>query len=167
MELLIVRHGAAVEPVSDSEEADEERSLTSKGERQMRRIVAGILTNVPDIDAIATSPLVRAVQTADILAAAYDDVSPQELDGLAPAGERDDVLKWMQEQGENDTLAVVGHEPHLGLLASWLLAAPFNHFMEFKKGSACLLGWADYPTAGNAWLKWALTPEQLRKLWKT
>ena len=167
MELLIVRHGAAVDPVSDSEEADEERLLTSKGERQMRRIVAGILTNVPYIDAIATSPLVRAVQPADILAAAYDDVSPQELDGLAPGGERDDVLRWMQEQGENDTLAVVGHEPHLGLLASWLLAAPFNHFVEFEKGGACLLAWGDYPAAGNALLKWALTPEQLRKLGKT
>ncbi len=166
MELLIVRHAAAVDPVPGAELEDAARPLTPKGKRQMRRIVDGIATIVDDIQAIGHSPLVRAERTADILASAYNGVSQHEVKGLAPSGDRDDVLSWMQEQGENDTLAVVGHEPHLGLLASWLLAAPFNHFMEFSKGGACLLNWQDYPTAGNAWLQWALTPGQLRKLGK-
>ena len=166
MELLIVRHAAAVDPVPGAEQEDAARRLTPNGRRQMRKIVDGIATVVDDLDAIGHSPLVRAEQTADMLASAYNGVSQLELKGLAPTGDREDVLSWMQEQGENDTLAVVGHEPHLGLLASWLLAAPFNHFMELKKGGACLLSWPDYPTAGNAWLQWALTPGQLRKLGK-
>jgi phosphohistidine phosphatase len=166
MELLIVRHAAAVEAVPDSDGEDAARPLTAKGKKQMRRIVDGIASTVNELDAIATSPLVRAVQTAGILGAAYGNVKPKKLDALAPAGERDGVLSWMQDQGDNDVVAVVGHEPHLGLLASWLLAAPFNHFVEFQKGGACLLGWPDYPTAGSAWLKWALTPKQLRELGK-
>ena len=166
MELLIVRHAAAVEASPDSDDEDARRALTAKGEKQMRRIVDGIAATVDGLDAIATSPLVRAVQTAHILAAAYDGVKPKKLDALAPNGERDGVLTWLQDRGEHDVVAVVGHEPHLGLLASWLLAAPFNHFMEFQKGGACMLGWPDYPTAGNAWLNWALTPTQLRKLGK-
>ncbi len=166
MELLMVRHAAAVDPVPGAEQEDAARPLTPKGKRQMRKIVEGITAVVDDLEAIGHSPLVRAEQTADILASIYNGVSQHEVKGLAPTGEREDVLSWMQEQGENDTLAVVGHEPHLGLLASWLLAAPFNHFMEFKKGGACLLRWPDYATAGSAWLQWALTPEQLRKLGK-
>ena len=166
MELLIVRHAAAVDPVPGGEKDDDARPLTPKGKRQMRKIVEGIATVVDDLEAIGHSPLIRAEQTAKILASTYNGVSQHEVKGLAPAGDREDVLSWMQEQGENDTLAVVGHEPHLGLLASWLLAAPFNHFMEFSKGGACLLKWPDYPTAGNAWLQWALTPGQLRKLGK-
>jgi phosphohistidine phosphatase len=164
MELLIVRHTAAAEAAPGS--ADEERHLTAKGTKQMRRIAQGIAATVHELDALVSSPLVRAVQTADILASAYDGVKSKKLDALAPAGEREGVLSWMQEQGDNDVVAVVGHEPHLGLLTSWLLAAPFNHFIEFKKGGACLLGWPDHPTAGHAWLKWALTPEQLHKLGK-
>lgn len=166
MELLVVRHAAAVAAASDEPQADAVRTLTPKGKRRMTRIADGIARILPDLDAIATSPLVRARETADILASAYDEVEPLELEGLGPDGQREDVLRWMQEQGENDTLAVVGHEPHLGLLASWLLANPLNHFVEFKKGGACLLGWPDYPTAGHAWLRWALTPGQLRKLAK-
>jgi phosphohistidine phosphatase len=166
MELLIVRHTAAAEAAPGSDGGDVARPLTAKGKKQMRRIAQGIAAAVHELDAIVSSPLVRAVQTAGILASAYDGVKPKKLDALAPSGEREGVLSWMQEQGDNDVVAVVGHEPHLGLLTSWLLAAPFNHFVEFKKGGACLLGWPDHPTAGNAWLRWALTPEQLRKLGK-
>ena len=164
MELLIVRHGEAESAASTTDADDSARRMTEQGRRQMRRAVDGLVKILPDIDAIATSPLVRAVQTARILAAAYKIRKPVRLSALAPAGDRESTLTWLLEQGENDTVALVGHEPHLGLLASWLLAAPLNHFVEFKKGGACLMAWPDSPAAGTAWLRWALTPGQLRKL---
>ena len=167
MELLIVRHAEAESPASTADADDAARRLTEQGRQRWHRAVDGLVTILPDIDAIATSPLVRAAQTARILAGPYKIRKPDKLTALAPAGDRESTLAWLLEQGENDTVAVVGHEPHLGLLASWLLAAPLNHFVEFKKGGACLLAWPDSPAAGTAWLRWALTPGQLRKLGKT
>ena len=86
------------------------------------------------------------------------------FDAFDPSGDRNAFLWGLEDQVENDMVALVGHEPHLGLLASWLLAAPLNHFVELKKGGACFLTWPDAPAAGNAWLRWAMTPSQLRKL---
>ncbi len=164
MELLIVRHGEAESPAPTTDADDAARRLTEQGRRRMRLAVDGLVKILPDIDTIATSPLVRAAQTARILAAAYKIRKPVKLSALGPAGDRESTLAWLLEQGENETVALVGHEPHLGLLASWLLAAPLNHFVEFKKGGACLLAWPDSPAAGTAWLSWAVTPGQLRKL---
>jgi len=165
MELLIVRHEEAEKRAAGAQDAD--RRLTARGKQRMQQAVEGLRTVVPEIDTIATSRLVRAVQTGRILAAAYGVKKPRKLDSLEPSGDRDEVLEWLQEQGENETVALIGHEPHLGLLASWLLAAPLNHFVEFQKGGACLLAWPDSPAPGNGWLKWAMTPRQLRKLGHT
>ncbi len=162
MDLLVIRHGLAAQPEPGQD--DEARPLTGKGKRTMKRVAQGLVTLVPEIDALATSPLRRAVQTARVVAAAYEDTSPEKLDALEPAGSREEVLAWLQERSDPETVAIVGHEPHLGLLTSWLLAAPLNHFMAFKKGGACLITWPDHPTAGAAWLKWALTPVHLEKL---
>ena len=164
MELLIVRHAAAEAAEQESGDDDAGRRLTPKGKCRMRRAVDGLTTVLPDVDAIASSPLVRALETARILASAYKVRKPVQLSALEPTGGREGVLAWLKDQGENDIVAVVGHEPNLGLLASWLLAAPLNHFVELKKGGACLLAWPDAPSPGNAWLKWALTPSQLRRL---
>lgn len=165
MQLLIVRHEEAEKRATGAQ--DEDRQLTERGKRRMRRAVKGLRTAMTEIDTIATSPLVRAVQTGRILAGAYGVRKPQKLSSLEPSGDRNEVLAWLQEQGENETVALVGHEPHLGLLASWLLAEPLNHFVEFQKGGACLLAWPDAPAPGNGWLKWAMTPRQLRKLGHT
>ena len=166
MDLLVIRHGLAESRrvFAATGQDDALRPLTKEGRRRMRRTVRGMRAVVPELDTIATSPFVRAVQTADIVAASYDAVVPVELETLRPTGSREDVLSWLQERGEHETVAIVGHEPHLGLLTSWLLAAPLNHFVELKKGGACLLTWKEHPTAGNAWLQWALPPGQLRKL---
>ena len=166
MELLVIRHGLAEDGNGAVGQKDARRPLTKRGRRKMRRAVGGLAALVPDIDVIASSPYLRSMQTADIIAAAYDGLTPEQVRALSPGGSRDEILAWLQERGENETVAVVGHEPHLGLLASWLLAAPLNHFLALKKGGAVLLGWPDYPAAGNAWLRWALTPGQLKKLGK-
>lgn len=162
MDLLVIRHAEATqaEPGQD----DEARSLTAKGKRSMKRVAQGLVALVPEIDVLATSPLRRAIQTGKVVKSSYGDVSREELEALRPQGAREDVLAWLEERVDSETVAIVGHEPHLGLLASWLLASPLNHFMEFKKGGACLISWPDHPAAGTAWLKWALTPWQLEKL---
>jgi len=130
----------------------------------MKAASRGIRTLVPHVDLLATSPLERALQTAEIVSGVYGGLETSVLDDLAPDGERRAVLTWLQMQQEGTTAAAIGHEPCLGELASWLLASPESHFIEFKKGGACLLEWPSHVTAGDAQLRWLLTAGQVRKL---
>jgi phosphohistidine phosphatase len=190
MRLLIIRHAVAEdrEDFAKSGREDGERPLTRSGQRKMQRGARGLRRMVPDIDVLATSPLARAAQTAEILADAYGDVTPVTIDELAPEGRYADFLRWLRAQaggndaaddngdagdqgsggdgraGPPDLVAAVGHEPHLGGLVSLLLTGQSAPIVELKKGSACLLDLGDQPTAGRAKLLWSLTPAQLRRL---
>ncbi len=168
MELLVIRHGVAElrEVFAETGQDDAHRPLTKRGRKRMKAAVRGMRALVPRIDVLATSPLVRAAQTADIVAACYESAERLELEPLAPAGDQRAILTWLQMQDEGSTVAIVGHEPDLGKLTSWLLATPDSHFLELKKGGACLLEWPVNITAGDAVLRWSLTPAALRKLGK-
>jgi phosphohistidine phosphatase len=62
------------------------------------------------------------------------------------------------------TVAIVGHEPHLSGLVTWLMTGQIDSRLELKKGAACLLRFERAPGEGEATLRWALTPSQLRDL---
>ena len=168
MDLVVIRHAIAGtrEEFAETGEDDSFRPLKRKGAKRMRRAVKGLKALVPHIDLLATSPYVRAAQTADIVADAYPGLTPFLLDALAPEGERRAVLSWLQMQADDAVVAVVGHEPSLGDLVSWLLASPDTRFLELKKGGACELTWPTHVTAGDAHLLWMLTAGQLRRIGK-
>lgn len=143
---------------------DDERPLTKGGRDKMRQIARGLMQLVPTIDVLATSPLLRARQTAEILADAYGGPRIAMVKSLAPDEAPAAFLDWLRGQGASGTIAGVGHEPDVGLLVSWLLASARTSFIEFKKGAACLLAFERRPQAGGAILRWALTPSQLRRI---
>lgn len=165
MNLLVIRHAIAEDRDAWARQGKEDtrRPLTSAGRSRMRKVARGLKVVQPEIDLLATSPLTRARQTARIIGKVYDE-KVEVVDALAPDRDRQDVLDWLLEQQEQLTMAIVGHEPSLGLLASWLLASPLNHFIEFKKGGAALVSWDGPPEAGNGWLQWSLHPNHLRRL---
>ena len=74
MQVLVVRHAIAEqrEEFARTGKDDSQRPLTHDGRRKMRRGAVGLRAVVPAIDVLATSPLLRAVQTAEILAAVYN-----------------------------------------------------------------------------------------------
>lgn len=165
MDVLLVRHGKAEErevfALTGAEDAL--RPLTKAGAKEMRVLARALHIVLPQIDAFASSPLLRAVQTADILAARYGGRA-QQLPQLAPGHEPAQLLSWLHSQGDSQCVALVGHEPDLGLLASWLLAGGKRGFLPLKKGGACLLRFADGIKSGRAELVWALPPRVLRAL---
>jgi phosphohistidine phosphatase len=164
MQLLVVRHGIAGErdpEASDVEDA--ERELTGKGVRRMQRGARGLLSLVPTLDLLASSPLVRARQTADILAEAYGGVEVRQATQLSPGEPSSSVGAWLDEQSV-ETAAVVGHEPGLSLLVSWLLSGEARSIVELKKGGACLLDLPAGAAAGTGTLVWLLQPGQLRRI---
>ncbi len=111
---------------------------------------------------MATSPLVRAVQTAEILAAAYDGAAVEQVPALTAGGDPKAVVDWLRGRRAGDTVAVVGHEPDCSILVSHLLTGSGDSFVQLKKGSVCLLEFADRPAAGEGLLRWVLAPKQLR-----
>lgn len=165
MKLLVIRHAIAEDRDAWAETGkdDARRPLTARGRKRMRQNARGLRAVQPEIDTIGTSPLTRARQTARIVGRVFKE-KPTTVDALVPDGDREQVLEWLLEQPEQDTVAIVGHEPSLGLLASWLLAAPLSHFIEFRKGGVALISWEGPPEPGNGWLEWSLQPKHLRRL---
>jgi phosphohistidine phosphatase len=131
----------------------------------MRSGARGLAHVMDHIDVLASSPLVRAQQTAEIVAGAYGALVVSTIDALKPGKPVKSVLRWLQGQPADATIAVVGHEPQLSMLISYLLAGERKtSFVEVGKGSACLMEFEEAVRAGGATLRWMLKPSQLRDL---
>ena len=122
----------------------------------------GKLLNDPDV--LASSPLVRALQTADILRASWQGMNVAVCEALRPEAPLDDFTKWLHHlpQAAPDALvAVVGHEPHLSKLVSWLCTGEERSFIEMKKGGVALLEFDGKVAKGQARLLWLAPPKLL------
>ncbi|MGH7645701.1 MAG: SixA phosphatase family protein [Gemmatimonadales bacterium] len=166
MQLLIIRHAIAEdrEQHTASGQEDALRPLTREGRVKMRQAATGLHRLVKTLDVLATSPLARAVQTAEIVAAEYGGPEPVTVPALAPEQPPDAAATWLRTLRDPGTVAVVGHEPDLGILVGWLVAGRGSSVIELKKGAACLLEIHGQAAAGQATLLWALTPGQLRRV---
>lgn len=167
MDVLLVRHGHALE-LSDylksGGSSDEGRPLSEEGVSKMSKAAQGLSTLVDALQVVAASPLVRAQQTAELIAEAYSNVELVTLPALSPMGRKEDVLTWLARQESEAILALVGHEPSISALTSWLLCPQAQPFIEFKKGMACLISFNAAIAPGQAELKWLLPSRVLRKL---
>jgi phosphohistidine phosphatase len=163
LELYLIRHGLAAER-GDEYPDDSKRPLTSQGISRVRKEARGLDELGVVFDQILTSPLVRARQTADVLAEAMKAKAPVATsDALAPAGTPAGVIQDLLKHAKKSSrIALVGHEPNMGELAARLVGArtPF----DFKKGAVCLLEFDALPPKGVGHLRWFLPPRVLRKL---
>jgi phosphohistidine phosphatase len=163
IELYLVRHAIAAERGPKYPD-DRLRPLTPAGSRKFAASVPGLAKMDVAIDFVLTSPLVRARETAILLASGLKPKpAVAEIDALAPGGRPQAITEAIKAQAKkNRRLAVVGHEPDLGELAARLLGARGN--VEFKKGAVCLIETDGATPAGPGTLKWMLTPKALRAL---
>ena len=168
MKLLVVRHGAAMDKdeFARTGESDDFRPLTDEGKEEMKEISKGLHAAVEELDVLATSPLVRARETADIMAAEYGIKLPEVERSLMPGTSFSDFEDWCETQGEKKVIAVVGHDPHLSSLVTWLLTGRNDPRIRLKKGGACLLSFESPPRRESGTLNWLLTPRQLRRMAK-
>jgi phosphohistidine phosphatase len=153
MLLFLVRHSTAVEPAG---RRDEDRPLTPEGRFQMRRSVAAIQTETQDrYEQIITSPLVRAVQSAEIMASIPGYSGEVEVSRLLlPSARPKETLALVQHETRN--IVLVGHEPAMSALASELLGCLVP---SFKKGAVWLLARSNQRSgAALATFQWALQP---------
>jgi phosphohistidine phosphatase len=165
VKLLIVRHGPAGDPEEWERQGKDDRlrPLTPKGKKEVRKAAAGLVRLVPALDLIATSPWLRAVQTAEIVNKEYG-VDLVELDELTSDHQPEELNRWLSQQRGPEAVALVGHEPHLGLLAGYLLSGKPVSFVDLKKGGACLIEMDDPSKPGSGCLEWLLGDRELRRL---
>src|SRR5262249_57350450 len=100
MKLVLVRHAEAA-PGSP----DELRTLTPEGHEQARQLGRRLRAEGVEPDAVLSSPLLRARETAEGLGFG----EPQSLDELSPGATADDVKVAIAGRGE--AVVVVGHQP--------------------------------------------------------
>ena len=164
MQLLVIRHGIAEDPSAVAKGQDDSGPpLSKEGKKMMKRVAAG-LRELVEIDVIGASPLLRAQQTAKIVAKGYDDLPVATVDDLMPESDPSALMNWLHLHSTAEVVAIVGHQPNLGLVVTWLMSGVKASRVDLTKGGTCLLEFSESVSAGNGTLQWLLTPSQLRRI---
>ncbi len=158
MKIYFLRHGEAQDKKPGME--DKDRPLTSKGAAAASNTARSLRGEITPIDAILSSPLLRATQTAGIFANALGPekgitVTESLLVGSDPAG----LMSELRSLEGVDSVLIAGHQPHIGICVSYLTGMSEDELMV-KKGS-CLLVEADEPAKGRGRLVWTKDPAAL------
>ncbi len=163
MKLIIVRHAEAVERTPEISE--EWRYLTPEGRVFFRKTARTMLEKGVNPDLILTSPLLRAVQTADILAETVSHAGPLiATSKLAPGFDVTDLENILAECRSVNELALVGHEPDISDLIATLLSLQSG--IKFKKGTAVMVKLDTAAPGFSAAFKWLASGKNLVTSWK-
>ncbi len=162
MTVYIVRHAIAVKRGTPGLLDDQSRALTPAGIKKMCRNAAALKKLGVAIDEIWTSPLLRARQTANLLAEGLGlRTSPRVVKALEPGGDVQQVIQKLSQLVNRPAVALVGHEPDLGILATTLLTGSPHGRIEFKKGAVACIEIDDFKPPLQGRLQWMLTPKQM------
>ena len=164
-ELYIMRHGLAVARGSVGFADDERRPLQPEGKEKMGEIAEGLKRVGVELDWVVSSPLVRAVETARIIAESLAPSAAVDVcDAMRPGGAPEDVIAFLAKRTDRTRVLVVGHEPDLSELAARLIGAGSHSNLAFKKGGCCMINFEEFPPRSPGQLEWWLTPRLMRRL---
>jgi phosphohistidine phosphatase len=136
VKLYLVRHAEAIERSGATPDAS--RCLTTKGRLAFRKTARRVRKAGISPAVIFTSPLLRAVQTAEILAERLGHEGPVVVTReLSPGFDLQALRSLLMGAGSPEEAAFVGHEPDLGLLAAALMAVPEG--FPLRKGAVLAL----------------------------
>lgn len=169
MQLVVIRHAPAGDQEAFAKKTglpDTQRPLTKPGITSMTRVAKGLRRELQSIDVLAASPLVRSAQTAAIVSREYRGIDVETVPALAQRAP-DKVAAWLRTHRDAGVVAIVGHEPYLGILVTWLMSGLTRSHADIEKGGVCLLDIERRPGARSATLRWALTPGILEQLSRT
>jgi phosphohistidine phosphatase len=162
MKLYLLRHGDAVEP-GDLRVKETERPLTPKGIQRTKQLAHALRQMEISFDAILSSPLQRACETAEIVARRLKLEDRLKLsDCLAPSGSMENlVLEINSLLPMSKAVLLVGHEPHLSCFISLLCLGAPGLPLTLKKGALCRLEVGMLTCDKCAELEWLLQPRLL------
>lgn len=155
--LFVVRHAVAEDEGPGG--LDHARRLTPKGRRRFARMVRRLAERGMQVDLVATSPLVRCRETADILAAELAGGPRVEVvEALAPGSDWQTLVEWTVEQ-DAASVAWVGHAPCVGRLVA-LSIGDGSAAVRMTKGAIAAIALDDGPGQPGE-LDWLVTPDVL------
>jgi phosphohistidine phosphatase len=165
MLLYLVRHAIAVKRGDPAYLNDDERPLTPIGIKKMRTITRALSKlGVAPVE-IWTSPLVRARETAEILTEELPHTPAiRTVKELAPGGSYDQLFEKLGKNLHLDEIALVGHEPDMGELATRCMVGTMAGSVRFKKGGVACIEMDDVKPPVRGELLWLLTPKQMTKI---
>jgi phosphohistidine phosphatase len=164
-ELYIMRHGIAVDRGSEGFSDDSQRPLTPEGKAKVRQIAKGLKRLGVDLDWIVCSPLIRAVETAQVITEVlYTNIPLDNSEALSPGASPEALISLLAKHPARRCALVIGHEPDLSDLAARLIGAGRHAGLSFKKGGCCLIAFEQFPPKSAGQLVWWLTPRVMRKL---
>lgn len=173
IKLYLMRHGIAVDIGEAGVINDEDRPLTLEGRARMKQAATGLRQLDLKLNLILTSPLLRARQTAEVVAEVLElQHKVKIIEALAPGrgfinsegGNAEIFLELGAHQF--DRALLVGHMPDMAELTSFLLTGNRNLHIEFRKGALCAIEVSSLPPRGPGLLRWMLMPKQMRLIGK-
>lgn len=160
MDLFVLRHGKAGQASPDTD--DIMRALTSPGRREIRIIARWMRREGIEFDVIASSPLIRASETAGIVARMLDQKDKLVMwDDLAPGGDFDSICYHAAQEKNNAAVLIVGHEPDLSILIGKIISGVGPASIILAKGGLAKIKNFSYTTKPSGELQWLLTPKQI------
>lgn len=162
MKLIFLRHGLAEGHFSMDQDADFERVLTNEGILRLQEVFDQFKKHEDKIDIIFSSPLARAIQSAELLWQTYPTSDLEMMADLDILDDPRHLVEYISFLPADGTYAFVGHDPHLTrVIASLLALHPEHDFMKIKKGGICVL-------EGRLWegfnMELLISPKFLRKI---
>jgi len=158
MKIYLIRHGEAIDYETNSVKTDELRFLTPKGRITTRKVAKHLRDELFECDRYFTSPLTRAVQTAEVIATSIKFKNDVEIANELRIGSSiSQVIELIRMNSNLNSIALIGHEPMMGMLVSSL--SDKKDFYNFKKSGVCLIDFDVNKEHGV--YKWFLNPKTL------
>lgn len=163
MQLYLVRHGIAIDRTDPACPADPVRPLTPKGESRTRAVARGLGELGIHPQVMMTSPLLRAVQTAEIFCElfGYTVSRLRRTENLLPES-RAGALFGELERIKAREVMCFGHAPNLDNVIAWGCGRG-PAFTQLKKSAVALLEVESFDPA-RALLRWMYNPKIVRRL---
>lgn len=141
------------------------RRLTASGRKKTEDVARSFGGMNIGIEKIATSPLPRARETAEVVAKVIGKQEKLEIwDELKPETETTALYRRLSKLKGESSILLVGHEPYLSELISELISGSKKSRILLKKSGMAKVAIDSFTPKASGQLRWLLTPRQLKKL---
>jgi phosphohistidine phosphatase len=165
VDLLLIRHAEAGERDPAQWPDDDLRPMTADGRRKQTAAAKAMKTLGLSFDFLVTSPLVRARQSAEVVAEVYGWNEPPQVDeALGSDCTTAGVLKLLAKFPPDKTVALVGHEPSFSKVAAALVSKSGDARIALKKSGVIGIRFDGAAELARGELQFVLKPGLLKKI---
>ncbi len=162
MNLYVVRHADAL-PAGGVVSRDFDRRLSPRGEEDAELMGRALAQLDPNVNIVVTSPLVRAVETGEIIARQLSDHPITHVSThLAPGFNNNTLFAELLALSAGSSIVAIGHQPDVGTFISSLITGGDDAAVAMSPGSIAKLVLEG--TRPSGYLSWLLTPETVKAL---